>query len=271
MRILKKAVVSAIALSTLCALPFADAVADDFPNRPIRIVVPFPPGGDIDPVARSLAERFQDVWKQPVTVENRAGGGAIIGTDYVAKSPPDGYTLLLCSVGAMTVNPHLYPNLPYNVAQDIAPVSLIATTPMVLVVNQTVQARSVADLVDSAKRAPGKLTFASAGNGNITHLAGVYFASRAGLDLVHIPYKGSGPAVIDLLGGHVNMYFNPLPSALGYLKEGKAKALAVTSARRAESLPDVPSPTSPDEFTRMIRDESARWGRLVHDYNVKVD
>ncbi len=235
--------VMAAAIPMAVAPATAHAQAQSYPNKPIKLIVAFPAGGDIDPVARALGEHFQSAWGQPNVVDFKPGAGAILGTDYVAKSPPDGYTLLLCSIGAMTINPGLYPKLPYNVEKDIEPISLIATTPMVLVVNRTVPATRFSEFLAYAKANPGKLTYASAGTGNVTHLTAALFASVTGLKMVHVPYKGSAPALNDLLGGHVSMYFNPLPSARGYLKASSDKVtpLAVTTLKRSAHLPDVPT------------------------------
>src|SRR4051812_47692384 len=174
------------------ALTFAQA--QSYPNKPIKIIVAFPPGGDIDPVARALGEHFQNAWGQPNIVDFKPGAGAILGTDFVAKAPPDGYTLLLCSIGAMTINPGLYAKLPYNVEKDLEPISLIATTPMVLVVNRTVPATKFDQFLAYARANPEKLTYASAGTGNVTHLTGALFASVTGTKMTHVPYKGSAPA-----------------------------------------------------------------------------
>lgn len=311
-------------------VPFlANTQAQSYPNRPIKLIVAFPPGGDIDPVARALGEHFQAAWGQPVVVDFKPGAGAILGTDLVAKAPPDGYTLLLCSIGAMTINPGLYPKLPYNVEKDIQPISLLATTPMVLVVNRTVPATKFDEFLAYAKASPGRLSYASAGNGNVTHLTGELFASLTGVKMTHVPYKGSAPALTDLLGGHVNLYFNPLPSARGYLKTSadKVTPLAVTTLKRSPHLPDVatldelgvksfdvkswyglcapggtpkdivqklnaevgralagtafpeqlrslgtdPASTSVEEFTRMIRDETALWAKVIRERGIKVD
>jgi len=219
------------------------ACAQSYPNKPIKIIVPFPAGGDLEPVARGLGDHFQSAWNQPYIVDFKPGANAIVGTEFVAKSPPDGYTLLICSVGAMTINPTLYSKLPYAVDKDILPVSLVATTPMVLIVGPKLPVKSYAELFATAKAQPGSISFASAGIGNVTHLAGELFMRQAGLSMVHVPYKGAQAVIADLLGGHIEMYFNPLPSARGYLKAnaGKVTPLAVTSIARTPLLPDVPT------------------------------
>lgn len=234
--------VAAIIITTIIGISPVSAKEPYFPQKPVHLIVAFPPGGDMDPIARKLAEKLHIRWGQPVIVENRPGANGIVGTNYVAKSAPDGYTLILCSVGALSVNPHVYSNLPYNVETEIEPVSLVAETPLVLVVNKSVPVNNVNEFVERAKENPGATSIASAGNGNITHLAAVYFGNRTNIDLLHVPYRGSGPAIMDLLGERVDAYFNPLPSALKYLGDNRrAKPLAVTSDVRSESLPDVPT------------------------------
>lgn len=230
---------------TLVLLAFASgfAQAQAWPSKPIKIIVPFPAGGDLEPVARGLGEHFQEVWKQPYVVDFKPGAQAMIGTEFVAKSPPDGYTLMICSVGAMTINPTLYGKVPYTVGKDIVPVSLVATTPMVLVAGPKMGARTYAEFVAKVKAAPGKYSYASAGIGNVTHLATELFLRQAGLSMVHVPYKGAQAVIADLLGGHIEIYFNPLPSARGYVKQNadKVAPLAVTSRARSPLLPEVPT------------------------------
>ncbi len=217
--------------------------AQAYPNKPIRIIVPFPAGGDLEPVARGLADHFQSAWGQPGVVDFKPGANAIVGTEFVAKAPPDGYTLLICSVGAMTINPHLYATLPYTVEKDIIPVSLVATTPMVLITGPKLPVKTFAEFLAAVKAQPGKVSFASAGVGNVTHLVAELFIRQAGVTMVHVPYKGAQAVIADLLGGHIEMYFNPLPSARGYLKAnaGKVTPLALTSIARSPILPEVPT------------------------------
>ena len=219
------------------------ALAQAYPSKPIKIIVPFPAGGDLEPVARALGEHFQSTWNQPYIVDFKPGAQSMIGTEFVAKSPPDGYTLLICSVGAMTINPTLYPKVNYVVEKDIIPVSLVATTPMVLVAGPKIGVKTYADLVAKVKASPGKVSFASAGIGNVTHLTAELFSRQLGLSMVHVPYKGAQAIIADLLGGHIEMYFNPLPSARGYVRSNadKVTALAVTSLARSPILPDVPT------------------------------
>jgi len=216
----------------------ADAAA--WPAKPIRWVVPFPPGGAMDVIARTLGERAGRALGQPFVIENRPGAGGNIGADAVAKSPADGYTIMITSIG-MATNKALYAKLSYDPAKDFAPISLLAVVPNVLVVNANSPDKTVADVIAHAKREPGKLTYASAGNGTSIHLAGEVFASMAGLNLLHVPYKGSGPAVTDMLGGQVDLMFDSITSAAPHIQSGKLRALGVTSARRSATLPNVPT------------------------------
>lgn len=231
------------AVATAGATAGVAAHAQAYPAKPIRIIVPFPAGGDLEPVARGLADHFQATWGQPGIVDFKPGANAIVGTEFVAKSPPDGYTLLICSVGAMTINPNLYASLPYTVEKDILPVSLVATTPMVLITGPKLPVKTYAEFFAAIRAQPGKVSFASAGVGNVTHLAAELFIRQAGVAMVHVPYKGAQAVIADLLGGHIEMYFNPLPSARGYLKAnaGKVTPLALTSIARSPILPEVPT------------------------------
>lgn len=212
-----------------------------YPDKPIRWVVPFPPGGAMDAIARTLGEQLQRRFNQPVVVENKPGAGGNLGVDMVAKSPADGHTMVITSIG-MTTNRYLYAKLSYDPVKDFMPVSQLAVVPNMLVVNPArVAATSVPALIAAAKANPGKFTYASAGNGTSIHLAGELFASMTGVDIVHVPYRGSGPAVSDLLGGQVDMMFDSITSARSHVQAGKLRALAVTTARRSFSLPDVPT------------------------------
>lgn len=233
-----------IHLVALCALALSSvAHADTYPDKLIKIVVPFPGGSDLDPMARGLGEHFRAAWGQPYIVENRAGASAQLGTGHVAKSPADGHTLLICSPGPITINPGLYPKLPYTVGKDIVPVSLLGTTPMVLVASKRMPVQNYQEFVKYAKANPQKMFYASAGAGNLTHLVAELFLGQAGLKAVHTPYRGGQAAINDLLGGHVDFYFNPLPSARGYIQAqtDKVVPLAVTSLERSPFLPDVPT------------------------------
>ena len=231
-----------LVLSTVGAQMFSlAAVGQTYPTKPIRLIVPFAAGGDIDPIARVLAEHLQSTWGQPALVEARPGAAGTIGSDFVAKSAPDGYTLLMCSAGPITISPSLYSTLPYTVEKDFEPVVLIGGAPLVLLVNDTVPAATFAEFLALAKSKPGMLTVASSGVGSMAHLTAMAFGSETGVKLTHVPYKGSAPAVQDLLGGHVNLSFNPMPSARAALASGKVRALAITSEKRSPILPDVPT------------------------------
>ena len=231
---------------TLQALAFAAAMsaggvfAQAWPTKPISLIVPFPAGGTTDVLARALADKLQQSLGQPVIVESRPGAGATLGADYVAKSNPDGYTLL---VGAVhhTIASSVYKKLPYDFQKDLVPVTTIALVPNVLVVNAANPARTVAELVAQAKAAPGQLNYGSNGNGTAQHLIGTQFENVTGTDLVHIPYKGSGPLVTDLLGNQITMSFDTVTPVLQHIKSGKLRALAVTTAKRSSALPDVPT------------------------------
>jgi tripartite-type tricarboxylate transporter receptor subunit TctC len=228
------------AVAIAAALSAGSAFAQAWPSKPITLVVPFPAGGTTDVLARSLADRLQLALGQPVIVESKPGAGATLGADHVAKSRPDGYTLL---VGAVhhTIASSVYKKLPYDLQKDFAPVTTIALVPNVLVVNAANPARTVADLVAQAKAQPGKLSYGSNGNGTAQHLIGTQFENATGIDLVHIPYKGSGPLVTDLIGGQITMSFDTVTPVLPHIKAGKLRPLAVTTGRRATALPDVPT------------------------------
>ncbi len=228
-------------LALACAMGAAGPAWAAYPDKPIRWIVPFPPGGAMDAIARAIGEDLQRRLKQPVVIENKPGAGGNLGVDFVAKAPADGYTMVITSIG-MATNRHLYAKLSYDPIKDFAPVSQLAVVPNVLVVNAArVPAKSVAELITAAKANPGKLTYASAGNGTSIHLAGELFASMAGVDIVHVPYRGSGPAVSDLVGGQVDMMFDSISSARPHLQSGKLRALGLTTATRSATLPDVPT------------------------------
>jgi tripartite-type tricarboxylate transporter receptor subunit TctC len=303
------------------------AAAQSYPSKPIRLIVPFAPGGNVDITARAVAPALGEVLGQPIVVENRPGAGGTIGADAAAKSAPDGYTLLMGSNSTVSVAPALYPKNPYDPVRDFAPVSILASVPFVLVVNPSVPAKNVAELIALARAKPDYLSMASAGTGSSNHLVGELFASLTGARLTHIPYKGSGPAQADLTAGQVNVMFDQLTSALPNIKAGKLRALAVTSPTRNPALPDVPTAaeagignfelanitgilapagtppeviaklhdacvkvlampsvkerlaslgvepvgSTPAQFAAFIRDDYARWRKVVADANVKVE
>ncbi|MGH8680910.1 MAG: tripartite tricarboxylate transporter substrate binding protein [Burkholderiales bacterium] len=228
------------AAAFLCAaIACSGVMAQAYPNRALRIVVPLSAGA-ADTLSRTIAAKLTERWGQPVVVENRPGAGTTIGTDLVARAPADGYTLLMATF-SHAVNATFYRKLPFDTLKDFTAVTLVASAPNVLEVNPSVPARSVAELVALAKSQPGKLNFASAGNGSSSHLAGELFKTLAGVQIVHVPYKGAAPAMTDLLGGRVEMSFDPLPSSLANIKGGKLRPLAVTTTTRSSVLPDVPT------------------------------
>ncbi|MBL8385142.1 MAG: tripartite tricarboxylate transporter substrate binding protein [Burkholderiales bacterium] len=229
-------------LAAACiALAAPWAAAQDFPSRPLRLVVPFPAGGATDVIARVAAERAARRLGQPMVVENRPGAGGTIGADSVAKAAPDGYTLLLTTPGVVAINPHLYAKMPYDAQKDLVPVALLVRVPNLLVVHPAVPAKDVRELIALLRANPGRHTFGSAGNGTTIHLAGELFKSMTNTFVVHIPYRGSAPAVTDLIAGSLTMMFDGLPSVLPHVRAGRLRALAVTSRERSAALPEVPS------------------------------
>ena len=223
----------------------APAQAQTWPSKAVRIVVPFPPGGTTDIVARSIGVELQRMWQHPVVIENRPGAGGNIGADLVAKAAPDGYTLLMGTVGTHAINKALFEQngakMPFDPAKDFVPITLAAGVPNVMVINPKLPVNSVAEFIAYAKARPGQLNMASSGNGTSIHLSGELFKTVTGVYMVHFPYRGSAPAVTDLIAGNMNVMFDNLPSALPHIKSGRLKALAVTSRTRSPALPDVPT------------------------------
>lgn len=239
MNITRRPVLSLIA-AALAAPAWAEVT---YPTKPVRLVVPMAAGGNGDIIARLIGQELQAALGQPVVVENKAGAGGNIGADYVAKSAPDGYALVLGAVGTHAINASLYKNMPYDVRRDFAPVTMMASVPNVLVVHPRVPAENVQELVAYIRQNPGKVNFASSGAGSSIHLSGEMFRSMEHLEMTHVPYKGSAPALADLLGGQVQLMFDNLPTSLPHIKAGKLRALAVTSLKRSPSLPNVPTMT----------------------------
>ena len=233
-------VFATLAISAALATPL-HAAGGEYPNRPIRFVVPLAPGGAVDIAARAVGQGLSARLGQQVVVDNRAGGGGNIGAEIVAKAPPDGYTMVMGSSSNFGVNPTLYKNLPYDAIRDFAPVSLVSFAPNALYVHPSVPAQNVKELVALAKIRPGTLNFASSGQGGSNHLAGELFKMVAGVDIVHVPYKGTGPALADTISGQVQMQFGSVIAALPHVKAGKLRALAVTVPRRVQALPQVPT------------------------------
>lgn len=317
-------ILGAATLTTFTTLP-TTVSAQTFPDKPVQVIVPYGPGGLTDNVARYFSAKLKDVWPQPVVVENKPGASATLGAGLVAKSAPDGYTMLVGSVG-MATNPFLFKELPYK-PTDLSPLLLVALAPNVLYVNNSIPVKTVKELVDYAKKNPGKVTFASTGFGSSPHLAAELFAKSAGIKLLHVPYKGTSAAMTDLLGGQVNIFFDTMQS-INYAKEGKLRALGVTSEKRLADAPDLPTieesglatgvissswfgyfiPTAtpadrrkqiadallkisgekevqdklksfglipaglgPDEYKKFMDAESARWGAVIKEQNIKVE
>lgn len=239
---LLKTLILAAGVAVLPVLPvLSTAHAQGFPTKPISLIIPFPPGGPTDAMARTLAAEIRDQLGQPVIVENRAGAGGNIGADFVARAEPDGHTLMFGTSGPLAINSSLYRKISYDPVKSFTPVIQVGHLPNILVVNPAVPAKDVRELIAYAKANPGKLSYASSGNGASSHLAGVLFNGIAGTDLQHIPYKGTGPALNDLLGGQVSMSFTDVLTALPYVKAGKLRALGIATAQRSRALPDLPT------------------------------
>lgn len=304
-----------------------DAAAQGYPAKPVRLIVTFAAGGGADYVGRTVGGKLADFLGQPVVVENKAGANGALGAELVAKSPPDGYTLLIGAAGTLAVSPHLNPKLPFDTFKDFAPVSLLATSPFVVTVHPEVPAKSVRELIELAKARPGKLNFGSSGVGGSPQLAGELFKSMAGVNMVHVAYKGLAPAITDLLGGQIQVIFADVGLVAPHLKAGKLRGLAVTGAQRsalAPALPTVaeaglpgyaagtwygllapagtpapivtrlaedtrkaladpavrgalekqgvdPAGSTPGEFASFLRDEHAKWGKVIRDANIKLE
>lgn len=324
---MRRFIAKVLTIISLTALAIQPALAQTYPAKPIRIVVPFAPGGNVDITARTVAPELSSLLGQPVVVDNKPGAGGTIGANEVAKAAPDGYTLLMGSNSTISVAPALYPNNPYNPVRDFAPISNLAQVPFVLVVHPSLPAVNVRELVALAREKPGVLSMASAGTGSSNHLVGELFQAQTGVRLNHIPYKGSGQALNDLLAGQVSVMFDQLTSASANIKAGKLRALAVSSSVRSSALPDVPTfaeagisgfditnvtgllaPVGtppeviaklhaaavkaveskavrdrfaamgvsavgdrPEQFGAFIRDDFARWTKVVKDGNIRLD
>jgi len=227
-------------LGMLLVCVTAVAAAQDYPNKPIRFIVPYPPAGGTDVVARILTEPLGAALGQPIVIDNKGGAAGNVGTDIAAKAPADGYNILF-TLSSHTINPKLYGKLPFDVEKDFVPISLAAMIPQILVVHPSVPANTVQELIALAKAQPGKLNYASVGTGSPGHIAGELFKLKTGVDIVHVPYKGGGPAVTDTIGGQVQLLFVSMPAAWQHVKSGRLKAIAVTSDKRSVAAPDVPT------------------------------
>ena len=235
-----KSLVRAMALGMVC-ISSTVAVAQDYPIRPLRLVVGFAPGGSTDVTARVVGEKLTTALGQQVIVDNRSGAGGNIGADVVAKSSPDGYTLLMATTGVMAFNHYLYAKLPYSAENDLAPVTQIGSLPLILIVPASLPAKSIKELITLAKAQPGKYSFGTSGAGGATHVTAELFKALANIDIVHVPYKGSGQMMSDLLSGQVQIAFDQIASSIGHVKSGKLRALGITTAKRSALMPDLPS------------------------------
>ncbi|WMD19634.1 tripartite tricarboxylate transporter substrate binding protein [Achromobacter seleniivolatilans] len=233
-----RSILASISLGVVCM--GAPQAAPVYPDKPITLLIPYPPGGSADMLARPLSAELQKKWGQPVVLEYKPGAGGAIASSQLARAKPDGYTLLMV-LAAHAINPSLYPSLPYDTRKDFAPVSLVATLPMLVAAPLSTPANTIPELIAYGKSHPGKLSFASAGNGNTSHLAAEMFKNQTGTDMMHVPYKGSGPAVVALLSGEVSLMFDSISTSLPQVQAGKLKAIAVTGDRRSPLLPDVPT------------------------------
>ena len=237
----KPSCLAALAVGIATVLGTAGAAAQSFPNKPVRIVVPQTPGGASDALARIIGQKLSERWGQPVVVDNKAGAGGNVGTDYVAKSPADGYTLLMSYVGTQAINGSVYKSLTYEPFKDFAPVATLATVPFALVVNQNFPVRTAGEMLAYAKTHPGAVNFGSAGNGSLNHLLGEMVNMNQGIKLVHVPYKGAAGALTDTISGQIQMTFTSLPSVAGHIRGDRLRAIAVTGSRRSATFPNLPT------------------------------
>ena len=260
----RRRLLCAIGLATITLTALPAAAQSSWPTKPVRIVVPFAPGGTTDILARAVAPELSKAFGQQFVVDNRAGAGGNVGADLVAKAPGDGYTLLMGTVGTHGINKSIYAKMPYDPQKDFAPITLVAGVPNVMVMNAEKAGKlginSVADFVKYAKSHPGQFSMASSGNGTSIHLAGELFKSQTGIFMTHIPYRGSGPALLDLVGGSVDVMFDNLPSAMPQIKGGKLRAFAVTSAQRSTAMPDLPTV---EEAGKLKGFEASSWFGLL--------
>lgn len=238
---LARRLVCGLPLATLALAFSGAALAQAYPNKPIRLIIPYAVGGSTDITGRLVAKSLSLRLNQPVVVENRAGAGGTLGHELVAKAPADGYTLLFSAAGPLTVTPHTYPKLAYEPIRGFEPITLVATQPLLLVVNPNLKVNNVAELIKEANARGGKLSYGSFGNGSAAHLAGEYFKTLAKVDMVHVPYKGSGPALVDLVGGQIDLMFDVFSTAAPLAKSGKLRPIAITQNERSPQFPDVPT------------------------------
>ena len=254
-------------IAAMAAMAVLQAGAQAWPSKPIKIIVPYPPGGTSDILARAVGQKLQEEWKQPVVVENKPGATGNIGADFVAKSPPDGYTLLLADIGSLAIAPSVVTSLPFDPVKDFAPVVMVAYSPHLLVVHPSVPAKDAKELVALAKAKPDSLNFAVSGLGGANHLAGIDFAQRAGIKWTYIPYKGGSQALTDMVGGQAQVMFNGALATYPFVKDGKLKALAVSSAKRFPTMPDIPTVAE----SGMPGFETGSWQGIVAPANTPAD
>ena len=223
----------------ICFVP--PAVAQSYPNKPIRLISPYAPGGGSDTLARTIGPKLTESWGQPVIIENRPGAAGSLGAEAAAKATADGYTVLVTPSAVLAINPHIYPKLRYDPIRDFAPITIATNSPYMLVVHPSIPAKTVKELIAHARAKPGELNYSSSGNGSSTHLAGVLFGQLAGVQLLHVPYKGAAPAIVDLLGGQIHMRFSSVVPVLPHVRSGKLRSLGISSAKRYAPLPDMPT------------------------------
>ena len=266
-----------LAILLLAALPSVPAQAQSYPAKPIRLIVPLPTGGIADHYARVFSAKLLEAWGQPVVVENRAGGGGNIGSDVVAKAPPDGYTLLMGYLGPQAVNPFLFKSMPYDAPRAFTPVVMVVEAEGLLAVHPSVPVTSVAELLAVARAKPGTLSYASGGVGTASHLAGELFKSITKVDMVHIPYKGNAPAIADVIGGQTQLIFATLPTVIPHVRAGKLRGVAVIGAARSAAAPQLEAEgerftsNTPEEFGQFVRAEADKWGKVVRDAGIKAE
>lgn len=238
---MKTILLRTIALIVAAGAVAATASAQQYPARPIRMIVGFPPGGGTDIVGRIVAQKLSEVLRQQIAVDNRGGASGQLAAELTAKAPPDGYTVMMAHIAAVSILPSLYPKLPYDPQKDFAPITLVAIGPNLLVVHPSVPVKTVKDLIALAKSRPGQLQYASPGAGTVQHLAAEFFKLQAKVDMLHVPYKGSGQSIVDLIAGQVHLNFDSVPPVINYVRQGRLRAIAVTSAKRFSLLPDIPT------------------------------
>ncbi|MDQ5896991.1 MAG: putative tricarboxylic transport rane protein [Pseudomonadota bacterium] len=281
--------ITRLALSLTMATVCGAAAAQAWPAKPIRIVVPFPPGGGTDIIARETSQRVAKATGWIFVIDNKSGAGGNLGVDSVAKSAADGYTLVIGQTSNIAINPTLYSKLPYDPQKDLSPVVLLASSPLVLVTAATSPLKTLADVANTAKARPGELNIATSGNGTVAHLTSELFQKAASIKMQHVPYKGAGPAMTDVISGNVDLYISAVPTLIGQIRQGKLRALAVSSAKRVDDLPQVPTINetelakrlgdegadplggTPEQFAALIKDDIPRWGRVVKESGARVD